>query len=216
MSHHQNQQNSNNNSLGYEEFTCLLCYKTISADRPPIFNDDNCSCVEAAMVSNGGEGQQSFRLIPRPDSYASSALSVPSPEGPENEEPDIDLTANFPPVGPECGQSERRDSRSSVSGAYMSYQMRRFLVDLGQECGENTVTPPSLSPRDDHIDVQSSIMACLSSKSGSKKSMRSSGSGEEMSYIGHGSDVMCGMGTWAEDDDGLCGRTGLEVSGQFE
>ncbi|CAG8950689.1 hypothetical protein HYFRA_00002899 [Hymenoscyphus fraxineus] len=216
MAQHQNHQTPNN-TLGYEEFTCLLCYKTISADRPPIFNDDNCSCVEAAMVSNGGEGQQSFGRIPRPDSYASSTQSVPSPEGPENEEPDMDLTATFPPVGHECGQSERRDSRPSVSGAYMSYQMRRFLVDLGQECGENIVTPPSFPPRDDHMDVQSSMMACSSSKkSGSKKSMGSSGSGGEMSYIGHGSDAMCGMGTWAEDDDGMCGRAGLEVSGQFE
>lgn len=220
-----NQQNLDNNSLGYEEYTCPFCYKTLSADRPPVRNDDNCSCVDSALVSNGGEGQPSFEHTSyRPDSYASSAHSVPSPEGPENKEPNMNLTNNFLPLGPECGQNEREHRRSSVSRQNMSYQMRRFLIDLEMDYEEPVVSasPLRFLPQDVVVTAQSSMMVSPSSKkSGSKKSMKSSRSGGEMSYVGHGSDVlMNGMGTWVEGRDGdfeglSAGTQSLEISGQL-
>lgn len=215
-----NQQTLDNNALGYDEYTCPLCYKTISPDRPPVFNDDNCSCVESAMVSNGGEGQQSFeRTQYRPDSYASSSHSVPSPEGPENKEPNIHLTHTFLPLGPEGGHNEREHRRSSASRQNMSYPMRRFLIDLDMEYDEPA--PTRFLQQEVHVEqVQGSMMVNLGSKkSGSKKSLKSERSGGDVSYVGYGSGVlMNGMGGWVGEGDveGLCVGTGdLEISGQL-
>lgn len=200
-----------------DQYTCLQCFKTISSSRQPVYNGDNCSCVETAMAGNGGGhgphsptyrqtfyGREASAQMNhyQPESYASSSRSVPCPEGPENAQPNITLANNYLPLAPEMGNNEAEHRRSSSFNSDMSYQMRRFLVEQQyQECAR----PPTPSPnhflsQEVHLQSQNSLQVAQSSKKSreSKKSMQSSGSGET-NYIGWPTDPIMAMGAWAND-----------------
>ncbi|KAH8663133.1 hypothetical protein BGZ60DRAFT_566017 [Tricladium varicosporioides] len=200
-----------------DQYTCLQCFKTISSSRRPVYNSDNCSCVEAAMASNGGGhnppsppyGQTFYRQetsthmnLYQPESYASSSHSVPCPEGPENAQPNITLANNYLPLAPEMGHNEAEHRRSFSFNSDMTYQMRRFLVE---QQNQEHARPPTPSPnhflsQEVHLQSQNPLQAAQSSKKSieSKKSMQSSGSGET-SYIGWPTDPIMAMGAWAND-----------------
>lgn len=84
-----------------DHWACPYCFKTISSSRPPIFNPDNCSCGEAGAFIGGEHeppalqqqvAQHNTELYcQRPSSYASSSYSISCPEGPEREDPNINV-----------------------------------------------------------------------------------------------------------------------------
>jgi hypothetical protein len=57
---------NDNVGQGYsEDWHCFVCFKTVSAERPPILNLDNCSCSEAGTSLNDpGALNLRFRNIP--------------------------------------------------------------------------------------------------------------------------------------------------------
>ncbi|RDL41981.1 uncharacterized protein BP5553_01960 [Venustampulla echinocandica] len=250
---------TNNNRLGYGEdaqFICPRCFH-MSTSRPTVVNGDNCGCVEAAMMGNGGGGdgdgggggggqeaqverQRYAAGAPSPGyhysplSYPSSSGSVPCPEGPENAEPNINVTDNtdntanyYLPLVPPVGLNEAEHRHTFYFNANMSYQLRRFILD--EECYD---VPPSTSPsppgrggngflpQDPFIQSQTSLMVAESSKRSkqSKKSMKSSRSGD-MGYIGYGADPTSMVGSWdAEGGEGYYDGEGypMTMSGILE
>ncbi|KAF4637424.1 hypothetical protein G7Y89_g645 [Cudoniella acicularis] len=207
-----------------DQFTCPDCFKTISASRPPVFNTENCSCVETAMISNGGgqlppsptyayamhgiDSTPQVNNYYRPESYASSSRSVSCPEGPENAQPNITLlNNNYLPLAPETGLNEVEHRRSSSFNSDMSYQMRRFLVEQEQHQAAYAATtaaaPNHFLQQDIHVQSQTSLKVAKSSKKSkeSTRSMQSSGSGD-LSYIGWPTDPIMAIGAWAEGSGG--------------
>jgi len=199
-----------------DQFTCPRCFKMISASRPPVFNSDNCSCVEVAAYNGAMQRTQpspyeqtpwyeyqlqaSPHLYPyRPESYASSNRSALSPDGVENPQPNINISNDFLPLGPEAGLNEVQHRRNSSVYTDMSYQMRRFLVEQEYYQPVHAPTPaPSPSkflPQETHILSNKSPKNKKGSKQ-SQKSLQSSGSGD-MCYIGFGADPITATGAWA-------------------
>ena len=62
-----------------------------------------------------------------PQSYASSNLSGPCPEGPEREDPNVPLTARYLPLGPPIGLNETQHQRAASFHSDLSLPMLRFL-----------------------------------------------------------------------------------------
>jgi hypothetical protein len=115
---------------------------SLSSTRPPVYNPDNCSCVEASIHSRdaGNQYAQTEQNIyhydnttalfeKRPVTYASSSLSAnfQGPEGPERELPDMQLD-KFLAVAPEPGLGEARHRRTSFRSE-MSFQMHRYMEE---------------------------------------------------------------------------------------
>jgi hypothetical protein len=208
-----------------DQFTCPRCYKIISASRPPIFNSDNCSCVEAAAFSNGILMQRTqpspyeqtpwlhYEASPpmyqqyHPESYASSNRSVPSPEGVENAQPNMNISSNFLPLAPETGLNEAQHRRTSSIHTDMSYQMRRFLVerDYNQPISAPTPAPSPFLSQETHILSQTPPRRERGSRRSkqSKKSLQSS-EGGDLGYLGFGAEASTAVGAWAtEGNDGF-------------
>lgn len=132
-----------------DQWLCSQCFKTVSSSRPPVFNPENCSCVEVGggggipSPSSGQEVEQPLygydhTTTPNPlyhnndvQSYPSSTLSFRGPEGPERENVDMHLSNNYLPLAPDTGLNEAQHRRSTSFESEMSYQMRRFLVEDG-------------------------------------------------------------------------------------
>ncbi|KAG9235652.1 hypothetical protein BJ875DRAFT_440163 [Amylocarpus encephaloides] len=216
------------NDLEYEDFSCPFCFRTISSDRPPIFNSDNCSCVEAAMVINGSngtnDGPSSFEQpLYSPESCASSSPSTRCPEGPETTHPNLHLSDSCLPLCPPPSPNEHEHASTS-SKLDLSYQLRRYLIE--QEATQYPSPSPSPEPsspfprQELHVQLPGSMMVGKSSKRSkqSKKSLKSSSSGE-LGYSGYGADPTVFLGTWAMEREGG-GRLGeeypLEMSGVSE
>lgn len=200
-----------------DQFTCPRCFKMISASRPPVFNSDNCSCVEAAAYNGAMQRthpspyeqtpwheyeyqlQASPHMYPyQPESYASSNHSAPSPEGVENALPNMTISNEFLPLCPEAGLNEAQHRRTSSFTTDMSYQMRRFLVEQESHHPARAPTPPSPSR---FLAQETHILSTRPQGKGrgsreSTKSRQSSGSGD-MSYTGYGADAFTATGAWA-------------------
>jgi hypothetical protein len=142
-----------------------------------------------------------------PESYASSNRSVPSPEGVENAQPNINISNDFLPLGPDTGLNEAQHRRTSSVHTDMSYQMRRFLIERDYNQPISAPTPASSPARflsqETHILSQAPQRREKTEGSKqSKKSLQSSGGGD-LSYIGFGADDSTAIGAWAEGDDGV-------------
>ncbi|TVY53080.1 hypothetical protein LSUE1_G010275, partial [Lachnellula suecica] len=164
-----------------DHFTCPLCFKTISATRPPIFNADNCSCVEVAAFSTSMQRTHPspYQWTPRydsspdvyqqyrPESYASSNRSVPSPEGVENTQPNFNISTDFLPLAPEAGLGEAQHRRISSFQMDLSYQMRRFLAE--QEYDPSIYAPTPAPSVTGFLSQETHILSQAAEK-GSKRS----------------------------------------------
>ncbi|KUJ20533.1 uncharacterized protein LY89DRAFT_445989 [Mollisia scopiformis] len=134
---HNNTDSTHHYEESIDQWICSQCFKTVSPTRPPVFNPENCSCVEAG----GGGPVSQPRTEEQPlygydntmnqPSYASSVVSFTGPEGPERENPNMQITNNYLPLGPDTGLNETQHRRSASFESDMSYQMRRFLVEEG-------------------------------------------------------------------------------------
>jgi len=199
------------------ELTCPQCFKTLSPDRCPIYNPDNCSCMDLSGLTlddhphspSSPYGQQAydepakFNYFRTAHSDASSNLgSIHCPEGPEREDPGNEPLMNNThgytngelirplPICPLLGLNEERH-RSLFSRNEMSYQLRRFL-----EADTDTYVPYSFPhiPAPSQTQYLSQAMHIQSQivekhGCGSKKSYRSKSSGK-----GAGSGESGGLG----------------------
>ncbi|TVY92972.1 hypothetical protein LAWI1_G001313 [Lachnellula willkommii] len=210
-----------------DQFTCPRCFKMISASRPPVFNSDNCSCVEVAAY-NGAmqrthpspyeqtpwyeyEYEYQLQAPPhmypyQPESYASSNHSAPSPEGVENALPNMAISNDFLPLCPEAGLNEAQHRRTSSFTTDMSYQMRRFLVEQEshQPARARAPTPPSPSAPASPSGFLAQETHILSTRpqgkgkgSGASMKSRQSSGSGDMSYTGYGADAFTATGAWA-------------------
>ena len=136
---------NNRHHYDLDHWDCPICFKTISSSRPPVYNADNCSCASLGNFTNGRtraaqlssyspQGHQyennTAKYYQTPQSYASSSpISVPCPEGPEHEDPNLHITNTYLPLRPDIGLNEAQHQRSASIRSNMSYQLLRFLVD---------------------------------------------------------------------------------------
>lgn len=210
---------NNHHHYDLDRWDCPICFKTISSSRPPVYNADNCSCADLGNFTNGlnqaaqpasysPQGHQyesnAAKYCQTAQSYASSAISVPCPEGPEREDPNLHITNTYLPLGPDIGLNEAQHQRSASIHANMSYQMRRFLVDQKESLPCYTAETPSETrflPQDIYIQSRGS-------KKTTKKERKRSESGypsfqgpssEEQGFISIGVDPTAYVGDWADE-----------------
>jgi hypothetical protein len=232
--HHSNDTNDAHYPNENLENWQLPCEQCIS--RPPVFNADNCSCAEVAAHSRGCQhlSQSSFYEQPRfhyentlpvyhqqPQSYASSSISVPSPEGPEREDPNKPPTNNFLPLGPEAGLNETQHRRSASFHSDLSYQMRRFLVEQEEHqhpapyATERAPAESGFLPQDIYIQSQ----APGKGKKGKLSYMSASTSSGDASFFSWNVDPVTGSGAWVDAEGNLYEYAGnsypMVVSGEF-
>lgn len=207
------------------ELVCTQCFNSKSSTRPPIYNPENCSCIDlggltlddhphsppSPYIQQSYDAGTNYTYYPTAQSYASSNLgSINCPEGPEREDPTDENYANGAntynnaggfrplPLCPSLGLNEERHRRFSSSANEMSYQLHRFL-----NTDQDVYTPHSIPPTPSASQTQylSQDMYIQSQKvdkqgCGSKRSYRSKSSGR-----GGGSGESGGVGFGAE----MCG-----------
>jgi hypothetical protein len=201
-----------------EEWDCPYCFKAISSFRPPVFNPNNCSCVETGLFVN--EDNESSEPSPyqlqgvqyqpavchqQPQSYMSSSVSVSCPEGPELEHPNINLGNTYLPLGPDMGLNEAQHRQSASFYSDISYQMHRFLVDEESSppryWTETTPSETKFLPQNIHIQSQRE----KSAKKRSKPSYQSLSSGSgDASFNSWGGDLTAAVGTQFEPSGNGC------------
>jgi len=200
----------------FDSWTCASCFRTISAERPPNPNLDNCSCSEAGTAvndpdlhhqTNGVHGHRSDvenspspRILSLPSfNAASDDGSVRGPEGPEARDPNN----AYLPLAPEVGLGELQHRRRSsfdndINGALLSFPMRRYLMTaspLERSCDdfESAEAQEYWLRQDTYVTGPTfSTRAHLGSSIPSMQSSSHSG-------LSWGIDPACGVGTWMED-----------------
>ncbi|KAE9376971.1 hypothetical protein N431DRAFT_368469 [Stipitochalara longipes BDJ] len=214
-----------NNDQAYEEIdqwelACFQCHKPISADRPPNYNCENCSSVEVGTHANAN--YVSYPMIRErtmyygqthyhnqsPQSYASSNLSGPCPEGPEREDPNTPFTASYLPLGPPIGLNETQHQRTASFNSDLSFPMLRFLRERDYPehySTEHITTEGRFLSQDLHIQSQASKKVHNSAKRSKQSymSMQSSGS-HETGFSWGLLDPVTAVGAW--DRDGANGH----------
>jgi hypothetical protein len=204
------------------ELACFQCHKPISANRPPNYNRENCSCVESGTHANGEYFSQPmvreqpvyhYRVTTQtqyhnqsPQSYASSNLSGPCPEGPEREDPNLHFAPTYLPLGPPLGLNEAQHQRTASFYSDLPLPMLRFLGEPDYPepwATENAPAEGRFLPQDPYIISQTSKKVNNSTKRSkqSYKSMQSSGS-HETSFVSWGVDPVKEAGAWAGDRPG--------------
>lgn len=195
-------------SIDQWDSICPYCFKTISSSRPPVFNPDNCGCVEAGTHANGGDEQSSNSLFEmqgvqyepavyyqRPQSTTSSSESVPCPEGPEHEAPNFTIGNTFLPLVAEPGLNEVQHRRSASFHSEMSYQMRRFLVEGdSRPPAQSTESASSNTNKFLSQEIQIRTHQVKKPKKRSKPSYQSLSSGDA-SFHSWGADPTIAIGT---------------------
>jgi hypothetical protein len=198
-----------------EEWVCAKCLKIVPASHPTVLDRDTCTCVEAGpfvqdhSVTQKAEAfeQQVYQYQsprttyhPPAQSYASSAISAPCPEGPEREDPNSKVTNGYLPVVVDQGLNEAQYRQSTSDPSGISLQMWRFLVDPDHNRPGYTAAPASPDGRflaqDVYIRSQKRGTSNKRRKA-SHQSILSSSSGEP-SFPGYDVDPMMGIGSWTD------------------
>jgi hypothetical protein len=207
MASHNNNQTTNTSS--YEDFTCPICFRTMDADRYPILNLENCSCIET-MDSSPDPRSPFENPVYSTQSYPSSGISSRGPDGPNN--PDLNLTttstSSYLPLVPPIGLGEREHRYSSSE---MSYQLQQFLQEEEEEEYEHMSVQMERESRNCTTRFLKQDVQLSNNGKGSKKSsMKSSKSGgsEGRRWIGYDEAEMMGLGGW---DEGWNGGVGLGI-----
>jgi len=215
------QQNHDNNDQAYEEIdqwelACFQCHRPVSADRPPNYNCDNCSSVEVGthatpeyfsypMVREQPmytyDHTQNHNQVPQ--SYASSNLSGPCPEGPEREDPNMPFTARFLPLGPPIGLNETQHQRAASFNSGLSLPMLRFLDERDYPehyATEHTPLEGRFLSQDLHIQSQISKKVHKSAKRSKQSYMSMQSSSSHQTGFSWGPlDPVADVGAWDLD-----------------
>lgn len=197
-----------------EEWECARCAKIISTSPTPLLNLDPCTCVDGDLFVGdcprsqqvGGPGQDGYQYqLPShhpAQSYASSSISAPCPEGPEREDPNSHTTNGYLPVVVDQGLGEAQLRPSPSPPFDLSLQMWRFLIEQESYrpgyAAEPTTPDPRLLAQEIHVRPQLRGGSNERRKA-SHQSIRSSRS-DEPSFAACDGDPMAGVGSW--DDAG--------------
>ncbi|KAH7403359.1 hypothetical protein BKA64DRAFT_447803 [Cadophora sp. MPI-SDFR-AT-0126] len=217
----------------FSDWTCPKCFRKMSATRPPVFNADNCSCDEVALFHAGDAGYYSEPAtyehqlynseVTAPlyhnqaQSVASSSASVPSPEGPERKDLDLQVgNAYLPLLEAQSGHNEEQHQRTASFHSDLSYPLQRFLGELktyppaiyDTEHEDHTFTPKFLSQE---IHLQSSKKAKKGSPHSKLSWMSDSSRSGDASVESWGMNPLAGAGMW--DDQSGYAKTGNGLYG---
>ncbi|EHK98841.1 hypothetical protein M7I_5351 [Glarea lozoyensis 74030] len=140
MTSHNNKNNNKDNQTNhptrsYEDFTCPTCFRTISADRFPILNLENCSCIDTTTANSPPKNDYN------PESPPSSANSVPPEARNQN-------TFRSLAPSPSLGQTEQTHPA-------ISYPLHQYLTEQTQEYE----CVPVQMERETRMDMQVDSMA---------------------------------------------------------
>jgi hypothetical protein len=193
-----------------QDWLCGRCFKTVSANRPPVLNLDNCSCQEAgkrandpnsaadpAGFVNSGNGQD------LPSYPTSSDGSVETPNGPETRDPNN----HFLPVAPEIGLGElrhRRRASSDETEEQRDCSIRRWRDTLPlqqRDLHRAVIDNTSGGWLRQNIYMMGSRDSVIASRggSGTPSILLSSGSsGSSSGLPSSGIDPVLGAGDWAD------------------
>jgi len=199
-----------------EEWTWLESYGKTTAARPPVFNDANRSCAEAAQHTSGIEqlhdpileDQPTFaydntrRLYNHLRSRSSSESSGYGPEGPEISEPDLHVASFYLPLAPQPGLGEAQHRRTASFESNMSYQMRQYLATTDSQ--DTFYATEHVEPGN-HFLSQTTAVQPSSSKKVNKNSWRSkpsyiTDSSGDASFVSWAIDPVTGNGAWMDED----------------
>jgi hypothetical protein len=202
-----------------EEWTWLEPYRNTSAARPPILNDANRSCAEAAQHSNDIIKQLSEPLLEEHaqpifnynntqrlwnhlQSCSSSAVSSYGPEGPERSEPDLHVASFYLPLAPGPGLGEARHRRTVSFESNMSYQLRTYLSTPDNDEVVYETDQPEIG---NNFLPQTTFVQPSTSKEVNKSSNRSkpsyvTDSSGDASFLSWGIDPVTGNGAWLDED----------------
>ncbi|KAL5313794.1 hypothetical protein ACEPPN_018217 [Leptodophora sp. 'Broadleaf-Isolate-01'] len=205
----------------FDDWACPVCFKKISASRPPIFNADNCSCDEVANYHIGNNGYYSepatyehplynpgvaAPVYSQAQSVASS--SVPCPEGPEREDPNLPIGNAFLPLAADPGLNEIQHQRTASFHSDMSYPLQRFLGEMkthptvyATEHIDRDRTSNNSKFLSQEIHLQSSRKVKKGSRSPHSKLswMSESSRSGDSSVSSWGMDALTGAGGWANN-----------------
>lgn len=144
MAYKQNQGFEFDRDADYEHdlWVCFRCFKTVSPDRPPVLNLDNCSCSEVGTsVNDPNSAAKSHALsmamdnlrlgVPTPPSTTSDEGSVRNPDGPEAKDPGNRYLQVAPAIGLGEVQHRRRASFDEVEDQ-LEISVRKYLKTLPQ------------------------------------------------------------------------------------
>jgi len=220
----------------YEQFsdwTCPHCFRKISATRPPVFNADNCSCDEVALFHAGNAAYYSEpatyeQPLYNPEitapyhhqarSEASSSASVPCPEGPERDNPDLQVGNSYLPlVEPRHGLNEIQHQRTASFHSDMSYPLQRFLGEMNTHPATTYNTEhPERASNTNFLSQEIHLQSSKKIKKGTPHSklswMSESSRSGDASVESWGMDPLAGAGMW--DDRSGYGNT-LTRSGGY-
>lgn len=200
-----------------EEWECLTCLKIMPSPASSALNRDTCTCLDAGSFAQDRNdpqqteafGQQVYQYQPprttvhvQLQSYASSSVSAPCPEGPEREVPNTAVANRHLPVAVDPGLNDPHYRLSNLAPPGLSLQMWRFLVD------EDSNRPGFVAePASPDAGLLAEDFRLRSKKRGSSIKRRKashqsafSSSSEEHSFPGCDVDDMAGIGSW--DDNG--------------
>lgn len=197
-----------------EEWECLICFKKVTASGSSALHADACNCVdvgsftqdhnrpqeEEALEKQAYQYQSQGRSIHiQPQSYASSSVSAPCPEGPEREDPNTTVTNGQLQVMVDPAINDARYRLSSSEPPRLTLQLWRFLVEQGHNRpghGAEPATPDAgFLAHDFHI--RSKKRGSSNKRKASHQSGFSSSS-DEPSFSGYDADPVTGIGTWDE------------------
>ncbi|KAH7330301.1 hypothetical protein BKA65DRAFT_56599 [Rhexocercosporidium sp. MPI-PUGE-AT-0058] len=202
----------------FKDWTCPICFKKISASRPPIFNADNCSCDEVANYHIGNNGYYSEPAtyehpLYNPDvaapvynqarSVASSSASIPCPEGPEHENPNLPIGNAYLPLAAAPGLNETEHQRAASFHSEMSYPLQRYLGELRTHPGlyETELVDRTSNSNSKFLSQEIHLQSSKKVKKGSPHSklswMSGSSGSTDASVSSWGMDALTGAGGWA-------------------
>jgi hypothetical protein len=140
-----------------------------------------------------------------PQSYASSNLSGPCPEGPEREDPNMNVTHGYLPLGPPIGLNEAQHQRTASFHSNMSYPMLRFLDEHDYYEPPYATEHASINTRFLSQDLHIQSQASKKVQKGTRRSKQSwmsmqSSSSAETSFVSWGLlDPVTEAGAWSAE-----------------
>jgi hypothetical protein len=128
----------------------------------------------------------------QPRSSTPSEKDVPSPDVPEREE----LKSEFLLLGPAPGLNESQHRRSASFRSEMSFQLRRYLIEMeeGRRCGTENVGETEF------ISQELYVLSQRKERKRSAVSFQSlSSDSVDMVLVALGEEVLAGAGAWDEE-----------------
>ena len=202
-----------------EEWECARCLKTVPGLGPPALNQDMCTCIDAGSFTQIHNRPQHGETVDRrvysyqsprttdhlpPQSYASSSVSVPNPEGPGHEVPGTPGTNGQLLIMADPSLNGPQYHLPSADSSDLTAQLWRFLDEQRQRRLSYAAepTPPDAAYLASEFYLRSKKRgSSIKRRKASHQSVRSS-NGEEYSIASSDPNIILGVGSWDEKQPG--------------